>query len=351
MIRVFINNNEIQNFESKQVYRDIEALSGSASFYSNSSSIVPFSIGDSIRVEVNGVTKLDGFIDEFETQADISTGTTVQIEARDKVQDLLDSTLKDVRQFEPPISLEQIIRATLDDLGLTDVGITNNAPNLELFQLNDLISGEMTQNAFEFIDLHAKKRQVLLTGDGAGNIVIQRATQQNTIPGILVLRDEVGLGTNINNIKRSRRKENHTERYGIYVARSQGNLSALAEVNIPPADGVNVSGDSFTDSEIRNTRNLVINPEQSSDAATNTNRAEWEANIRKTRSFVYTCQVQGHQLNGQNYDINRLVQVQDEVLGVNELLLIKCEEYIEDLTEGTVTNLTLVKRGSYTLEG
>lgn len=349
MITVFVNGLELENFAHKELYRDIESLSGSVFLQSNADANLPVKIGDSIRIEVNGVTKLNGFIDMYESDI-TNNGHYLIVEGRDKVQDLLDSSLKKARDFQAPITLEKIIRSVLDDLGLTDIEVIDNVGDIPEFGAADLISGEDTVNAFEFIEAYAKKRQVLLTGDGNGNIVLNRSTafSFDEIPGLLQLVNEIQFGTTINNIKQSNLKLNHRERFGIYVSSSQSNLAFLE--NIVPKDSVNVSSSEIKDEEIRSTRFIKINPENSSDIGTNNNRATWEANIRKTRSFEYTCEVQGHDLNGIVYDINKRINVFDQKQGVDDQLLIKDVNYVESLTDGTITKMTLVKQDSYRLE-
>ena len=348
-IKVFINNLEYENFESKQVYRDIETLSGSALLSSNATGNDNINIGDNIRIEVNKKVKLNGFIDRL--QKTISNdGHYINIQARDLIQDLLDSTLKTIRQFEPPITLDSIIRSVLDDLGLTEIKIINKVIDLEEFGLNDLISGEVSQNAFDFIQQYAKKRQVLLTGDGQGNIIIQRSDSSNKIPGILLLRNEIGLGEQINNIEQADLELNNTERFGLYVTKTQANLFGISNIlDFKPKDTVDIKGDTHRDLEIRETRFITINADESSDQTTNTKRSQWEANIRKTRSFKYTCNVLGHDLDGVVFEVNNIIDVQDEKLGIIETLLIKDVEFIENLQLGLITRLTLVKQGSYRL--
>ncbi len=113
------------------------------------------------------------------------------------------------------------------------------------------------------------------------------------------------------------------------------------------------------DPDIRSSRRFTSIGSKAMTAADCKKRAEWEANIRKTKSFSYSCEVVGFRQNLNEigslgfaanplWKPNQLVYVVDENGGIDDELLIKSVNYTQDLNGGSVTKLELVDRLAYT---
>ena len=82
------------------------------------------------------------------------------------------------------------------------------------------------------------------------------------------------------------------------------------------------------------------------------NRATWEANIRRARSFEYEATVQGHSRNAQGdiWRVNQLVRVLDQFAGIDAILLIKKVSFESSLNSGNTTKLCMVVKDAYSLQ-
>jgi prophage tail gpP-like protein len=77
-----------------------------------------------------------------------------------------------------------------------------------------------------------------------------------------------------------------------------------------------------TDTAITRHRPLTLLAEEQADTATAQTRAEWERNVRSGRSRSVTYTVQGWTHSGGLWQLNRIVTVQDDYLGISQDLLL-----------------------------
>jgi hypothetical protein len=83
------------------------------------------------------------------------------------------------------------------------------------------------------------------------------------------------------------------------------------------------------------------------------NLAKWSVNVRKAKGSRYNCKVQGfytQRNQGALWTPNTLVQLTDDRCQVNGQFLIQGVSYSKSL-QGTFTELSIVERGAFTVEG
>ena len=119
-------------------------------------------------------------------------------------------------------------------------------------------------------------------------------------------------------------------------------------------------GNAIDPDVIRTTRKYTSIGSSAMSSSDCVNRAIWEANIRKTRGFSYSCEVTGFRQNLNDigslgyagnplWKPNQLVYVFDEFAGIDDELLIKSVNYTQDFNGGSVTKLELVDKLAYSL--
>jgi prophage tail gpP-like protein len=341
-----VNGVSYEGFTSIGVTRTIEAVSGSFNFETtiNNSSAFPIKVGDSCRVIVEGVPVLTGFVEVV--NVNYSAGAhSIAIQGRDRTADVIDSSLQEEIHFEGTISLVRIIQRVLSNLGIIDIGVTDLTGGIEDFTERE--SGEIGMSAFEFIEQYARKRQVLLTTDGAGNIGIIRGA------GVSISsRLKNVVGSSDSNILRSNVSYDYAGRFGKYIVESQGNPSLPDDGGEKGAATVVERSGEAVDSKVRSTRILTLNAESSLDSQTDKQRAQWEANIRRSRSQTYSATLQGFLApsDGIIWAPNQLVNIQDDFADINAIMLVKSVTYSQSLDEGSITELQFVVKDSYTLQ-
>lgn len=349
MITLEVNGNRFDGFTDISVFRSVETISGSFSFSATNDDVISFPIkaGDACRVLIKNESVINGFVESLQVSYDAGTHS-IAVSGRDKTADVIDSSVIGKKEFVGPISLKNIIEATLSDNGITGIDVINKAGSIESFKEGEFFSAEIGASAFEFMEKYARKRQVLLTTDGEGNIILARA---GTDIAIITLQNIKG-GTE-NNILSANVNYDFTQRFNKYTMESQLNPSAFSfGADVDNANVVNQSG-TDTDNKIRKSRQLRIMSGSSDSSGDLGNLATWHANLRRARSTDYSVVVQGfHQDEAQTriWIPNQLVQIVDEFADVSATLLISSVEYNFNLTTGSITTISLVDKDAYTLE-
>lgn len=341
-----VNGAIYEGFETIHVERSIEDVAGqfSAQTVFSQNLNFPIKVGSKVRVLSNNIAVFTGFVEVIDINYG-ATEHTISIQGRDLTCDFNDSQLDGSVEFKAPITLENVIRQTLAKINITNVNIINEAGSIESYGQADIVSSRVGQSAFQFAESYARKRQVFITTDGKGNIVLARNSGISISTGIFNTLSDFSK----NNVLGASVKYDQSKRFNVYSCKSQGNTSSLNFSGNDDPNAITAVEGKAVDTGIRNTRVYNFNAESSSDGPDTENRAEWEANIRRSRSMVYTVKMQGDSYDGVNpWQINRLVQVIDDFASINGALLIKSVSFDVSVQSGTVTTLELVNPDGYT---
>ena len=121
----------------------------------------------------------------------------------------------------------------------------------------------------------------------------------------------------------------------------------MVSLVISISDVVDQSG-TIEDLEVRKGRQLILVAEKSSSNEQAKERATWEANIRKTRSQVYTVVVQGYRSDsGVLWSVNNLASIVDEFSDIDAQMLINSVKFMFSAAEGSRTEIGFVPKDSY----
>lgn len=344
MITIKVNGVELSGFESSSVTSSMETVSSSFNFSATAQPKVsyPIKAGDTVTVGIDGTTRVTGFVEKVSVSYSADSHT-ISLQGRDRLADLIDSTVGDTKQVVAPISLSSICRIILDGIGLSDVQVIDNVGTLTDFSEGELLSASVGEKAFSFLEKFARTKQALLTTDGLGNLVIERGSSEKLLTQLINVP-----GNSLSNILTGSSSVDISQRYNLYKCRADQNLSSgLSEESMESASSQ--EGEAKDDS-IRSSRILEFNSEENSADGTCTDRAIWEANVRRARSINASLVVPGNSANGQLWIPNRLVDVNDEFLNINAQMLIKSVTYSQSLNQGSTTKLDLITPDAYKLE-
>ena len=338
MIELRVNGERYTDFVDLSLKRSIDNASGQLDF-GVSKRFLDIGAGDLIQAVVDNEKKLTGYIDSV----DCDTGETELMQtftARDKIADLIDSSLPDeVKTFQSGMNAVLMLENVIKSLKMSQT-IINNAGTIKPFKWIERIAGEAGMGAFELVSGYLRKRGIFINSDGAGNIVLYKLSGD--------LRSSYSfenLRTGKTNIIDSIGKMNLAERYGTYVCKSQ----ASVENNNGESSNFNRTGKAV-DPEVRETRYHEFVSEESMSTDECKQRAEEEANIRRARSFEYVVNVAGHSQDGIVYDIGKGARVNDESAGVKGVLLVRAVELKTSKDVGDVTEITMTYPDAYSLE-
>jgi prophage tail gpP-like protein len=264
-ITIEVNGNPYNNFIKGRVNIRLDSLCNEFRFIISRSQnqALPFSEGDNCKINVNGRLVLTGVIEILEVSYD-KDSHIIDISGRDNTSDIVDSTIDDLSDIAEGASLKTIIENVISDIGSSISvveGTIIDESSDDNFDINDVASPEPGTNAFQFIEHLARQRQVLLTSNEDGNIVITQgspetlgsARLQNTFNGF------------DNNILKGRVRYDRTNRFNRYKISSQENISSFSDnENTSLDDIVDVEGQTI-DPNIKSGRQMVINAEESYD--------------------------------------------------------------------------------------
>lgn len=346
-MKLEINGIEYTNFKNASAEIRLDALSNTFSFelVTTQNTPLPFRGGETCRVIVDDEPVVTGFIEVISGSHD-GGSHVINVQGRDKTGDLLDSTTDAISDIKAPISLAGVIQRVLDDVGV-NLGIIDEV-NPALFNAKeDIGSIDAGDSAFETLEKLARKRQVFLTSNGDGDIVISK-TPGGDSGGYL----QNIIGADDNNILAASFSYDTTGRFNQYKTSSSLSPLALATAGTTANKSVVNQSGIITDAEIRAGRQLVLVAETSASDDQNKNRATWEAAIRKARGRVYSCTVQGYKPDPDGnflWNVNELVRVVDEFADIQAQMLINSVAFGYDLNRGRTTTLSMVEANAYQL--
>ena len=275
----------------------------------------------------------------------------ISFSIRDTVQDLIDSTVPQaVRKMQSYTDFVQILNAVINGLGMSGyIGVNNQRGPLPLPYDSSGIpmvkQAEMGTGAGQYISECARIVSCIMNTSyslsGQTQLLLRNFTNENQLKTMLLFQTG---GTN-NNVLESSLSIDYSERYGKVKIWSNGNVTYYQQ---NPYTGLAGYSGTANDTEARQERLLEIFAQAPlADSAHCAMRAAEEVNLRRARSWKYTCKVSGFTANGQLWDIGQLVRVQDDHRRVKGWFLIKDVEYSYTLDGGAITTMTLTYPDAY----
>ena len=282
--------------------------------------------GEHCEVQIDGETVITGYVDSVRMQMDAGRHS-VEVAGRDATADLVDcSAVRNAGQWRG-LRIEQIAAELAAPFGVAVRAEVDTGKALASFALQE---GE---TVFEAIERAARIRALLLVSDGKGALVITRAGASR-IATPLVMGE---------NILEARVALDMRDRYSTYVVKGQApgsdffNGTAAAQIKALAYDP-----------GVTRYRPLIITNDAPDLAATLSQRALWEANVRAARSHDIEVTVQGWRHANGLWRPNALVPVRAEALRVDADLMIASVSFGLD-ERGTTTTLRLTRADAYTV--
>ena len=355
MITILVNNKKFEGWESIQINKQLDTLCGTFSFIASNKSIYDFPVSqnDPCKIFVNDEAVMSGYIEKFAIHYDSVGGGgnhNITIGGRDKTADIADSTLGNNIVLPTKTTLTKIAALVLKNIGITDIKVITDI-EIEEFNTNQNINAKIGTNAYEFIKEYALQRQVLVVTNSDGNLLFTRASTNPIATPLINIKNGKQ-----NNILSADLMTDYTRRFHTYNFYGNGNISAYAldwahPSKIPtPKDVSNVS-DTATDTDVRSSRVLNKKLSKSTDQATIKNRAAWEERLRKINSFSYVAMVPFliAKKDGTIWQPNMLVDIHDDLCGINDKYLLNSVSYELSVQDGTLCTLGFVEKNAYDL--
>jgi prophage tail gpP-like protein len=270
-----------------------------------------FSFGDAVTISINGYRVLTGYLEIIE-YGYTETENVLVLGGRDATGALADCSFRGTATEWKNQTVASIVAKLIQPfgLGLTIEDAATAAANrrIETFKATE---GE---RAFAIISQLCLDNALMPISLGDGRLTLAQAGDKRTMTDGIVMPG---------NAQSGRFQGDDTDRFSSYLVKGVGigTAAKALEVFIQP------QGED-TDAVVVNYRPMVIFPETPADAGQCLSRAKWEARYAAgmSRGFSYTL-TDWTQQNKKPWDIHALVQVQDQLMGLNTQMYIREIEY------------------------
>lgn len=320
---------------------------------SKESSSYPIKIGDRINILIQSKVFLTGFVEGYRINQN-SSNLNITFYGRDITCDIVDSTISFAlaQGFTGAITLQKIYQTVLEKSGIdSKVLLGDNITDDDMFfQEGQSLIAKEGESIARYFQRAAEIKGLFVTTDGLGNIVITRGGNANKqIATKLLLQ----LGGKNNNIISSEASVDYSKRYYDYRLFSQPILNRFSKSVVPDNNDLYngiMEGGTVTDDAIRKSRTLTMDTNLPLDKNDTIQRAIWEQSLRVSKSFRYTCLVNGFTYNDTNiWQPNILVTLSDTYAGISGNFLVDSVSfYLND--NASHTTLTLVDKNAYLLQ-
>lgn len=315
MIKVRVNGKTYTAFTQLDITRSMDELSGEARIMvteqPDAQSFIV--VQDLIDIYLDGIQVTSGYAEKI-SDSESSDSHSISFRIRDKVADLIDNSVpSDLKSkaIEKIKKYSELCQLVIDGLGLNnDVKVIDNIG--ATINSKDIKAAEIGATAYNYLKEYARKVQVFLNTDGKGNLLLRnKYTKLKTILANVP-------GFDRNNIESSNIDLDYSNRYHTYVIRSNDSLASKGK----KSRNLNNYGTAI-DSEIRSTRYFEKVAESPMTEEECKRAASEEANIRRIRSFNYSCVVAGFSANSELWSPGNLVTIKDIKKGVVGEFLIR----------------------------
>ena len=316
----------------------------------------PFIPGTKVQLQVGAYPSkhaiITGYIDKVEVSVTAEEREVI-ISGRDKTGDLIDCSV-DFKQSElKNLSLVDIAKMLCEPfgIGVTFAG-TASAGGL-------LAAAASSSLAFFSPDAGSKSKKPkfnIKPGETVFNILHDLCKESGYLMypdefGDLIIFDRKSAGLSKSpvplvqgeNILSANGTYDFTDRYSQYVVKGQ----AVTTNDFFGSKTTEPEGRA-SDCAVERYRSLVIISERDTDAAKATERAQWEATTRATKSTDVSIVVQGwSRPDSSIWSVNELVPVDAGFIGINEDLVVNSVQFTKNTSGGTLTTLGLSRKDSY----
>ena len=349
-LEIDINGQRFTGFTYASVARSMDALCGTFFFSTtvkeDADGLIAngLKMDDKVEIFIDDQKVMTGYIEELSIDAGVNSHE-LSFGGRDITSDIIDSSMPTFSElsFKNFQDLIQMVLVTAK----IDVKVINSLTKQDLDTLNfDAFGGDgkapdLNMTIFDFFDHFAKQKQVLLLTNENGDLVITRE-ESKVSPGALTCKTN----NNNNNIISASVNINTYERF------SKVNISSQ---DTNAVDKNLINQDAFaTDSQIRKSKQQrIFYPNKNTDPNALQNMSQWHVNMYKAKGTRYSTVTQGYYAQPVSellWEINTLVDVEDDLTTVKGQYLIEGFSFTKDVDSGSITRLNIVNKGSYSVK-
>jgi prophage tail gpP-like protein len=326
-LELIVGGRSLSGWEEVEIQRSLEAIAGSFTVRASDKGGWPVGPQSSCEIKMQGELALTGFVD----QVRVSLGPrehSIEVAGRDKAGDLVDCSATNLPGHWDDVNLYDLVAQLCDPFQLTVVGAVDLGDPFVQFAL------QPGESVYEAIERACRLRAILATSDGLGRVILTRAKQDGTAVDLVEGQNLESIALTIDD----------TGRYRDYIVRGQQQASDIASVE----DAAGSEGRAV-DEGARANRTLILIAEGQVSDRTAEKRARWEATVRAARASPVSAVVTGWRQvpGGPLWQPNQLTNVHSPTLRIDMPMLVVSVRMRRSLTEGTITELGLVRPDAF----
>lgn len=333
MITIRANNQDFEGFSRIGLKKDIMSICDEYTIECTADQSFAFPIprGSNIQFDIDGSIEFTGSIEKIKGQYS-DNKYTISGYGRDNTKIVVKTSLDPEFSLKGPIQLENAIKKTLAFHDI-EIDVVNDAGTLDPLTKKEVLTDDVGATLADFFISLAQKRQVLITKNNDGNLVIFSPGQYKYRKILRGQFDEVG---GQNNILEADFDFDDSERVNKVVVHSQVNLTVDSGQTRTNADGEVVpistnkrsstsgeaTDDAVTDGSVRH-----VVAEHPSDDDECERQAKWHVNNQRAKATSYTCTTHDLIADDDPWQTGYLIDVIDEVADIVSEMLITAVEY------------------------
>lgn len=286
-------------------------------------------MGDKIEVLLDGILDFTGYIERI-ADNESRDNHDITYRARSSVADLIDSIVPDnVKSLEGVSLFAGLVQLCIDGQGLSERIKVLDYVGASFGDSSAPKAAETGQTIVDFLQDNARIVQVFLNDDGEGNVLITRPGGKHA-----TLLQNITNSMDNNIISCSMALDN-SQRFNKFIVYSNGSINSENVTD----ENMDLQGEAV-DSEISETRisGKVAEKPLTSDECTKA--AEEEVNIRRARSFSYSCIVAGFSGNGELWQQGKGVTLKDDRRGIDGLFVVNTVSW-DSSESGEIVNMDI----------
>ena len=349
MLILVVNGRSFEGFIHATASKTMTSMCGQFSFQATGSERrqdFPVKEFDNIEVFADDIKLLTGFVEKIDI-AYSKEAYTVTVSGREKTADIIDSRLTATFSKTNSVKLLTFVNNVLSAVGLDKrYTVVDESKNEEPFFQRDQQIGGNGESVYDFLRRYTLKKSTVFITNADGNPVIANSGETQNDYSLVNI-----IGSNKNNIWKATVSYDVTGLFNVYEYRTFADFTDISNRGSSLSQLSDLQG-LATDDNIRVGRRYVDIDDEAYTREKLQERALWRMNTQVANSRKYKVSMDGHSfsVNGEKklIEINQLIKVQDDIAGINEIMLVETTSYSMS-AKGNILEITLVKKDAYSL--
>lgn len=372
MLQIRINGTVYSGFTTATATKTMQSLCGSFEFSTSGGDELTLitkdiNLFDTAEIYADGVKVMTGYVEVLNISYSADS-YSVTLSGRERTCDVVDTRITTSFVNTQTRNYLDLITQAFKVVGFSTPStnviniINNSTTSSDAFNSTDMQIAGDGQSLYDFLNLYAQKQFIVLITNEDGDIELTNSG--NEISGYDIINFK---GVDVkNNIYKASVTYNVSQLFNTYQYRCNPNFIDVFDQQTSSAEQSTIVYTSQADDSVRVGRQYIDIDSEIYTLSKLKDRVAWKMQTNQANARQYKVTLNGHTfmqtLEPTNINsfldteslvkplkINQLINVTDDICGINEVMLI--DELIYKMDEsGNTLDITLVNRNAYTLQ-